>query len=134
MTTRKLIQGEVRNDGPVSIHGQKVVVLTEISFEKNWLTLNLLFLALVAGLIVFYAFWSNFLAASEYKENLLRVKLSELTVENNNLVSQKSDAVNLASLLVFSKQTGLVEQKNAEYIFDQSNLAQVNSTGKSVSQ
>lgn len=134
MTTRKLIQQEIKNTGPVSVHGQKIAVLTETSFEKNWFILNLLLLALVASLIICYTFWSNFLTAGEYRENLFRAKLSEITAENNDLISQKSDAVNLGSLLVFSKQAGLVEQKNAEYIFDQSNLAQANLTGGGKSQ
>ncbi len=121
--SKKLIQAEMQNEKPVSIHGQKVVVLSKVDFERRQMVLNLLLLALVASLIIWYAFWSNFLAAGEYKENLLKSKLLEMTAKNNDLVSQKSDAVNLGSLLVFNKQVGLIEQKNVEYIHPTAEVA-----------
>ena len=89
-----------------------------------WLVLNLVLLALVGILGIWYALWTNFSISGKYQENVLEAKLSVLLEENNALLSEKSSLVNLGSLLVFSKQTGLVEQKNIEYLFDRRNVAE----------
>lgn len=107
---------------------EKSIVSTTISSEKNpafsWLALNLVLLALVGILGIWYALWTNFVISGKYQENVLERKLSVLLEENNALLSEKSSSANLGSLLVFSKQTGLVEQKNIEYLFDRRNVAE----------
>ena len=87
--------------------------------------LNLALLSLLAVLVVWDAFWANFLASRQYKTSQLEVKLLDITRENNELVAEKSEAVKLSSLLIFSSQSGLIEQKNTEYVFDRKNVAQV---------
>ena len=79
---------------------------------------------MVAALAVWYGLWTNFIISGRYQEGLLEDRLSVLTEENNLLLSEKSSSANLGALLVFSKQAGLVEQKNIEYLFDRHNLAE----------
>jgi len=87
-------------------------------------TFNTSLLILVCLLAVWAAFLSNAIATKEYRENLLKEKLSKLEIENNALVSQKSHTSDLGSLLVFGKEAGLVEQRNIEYIFENKDVAQ----------
>ena len=87
-------------------------------------TSNINLLVLACLLVVWAAFLSNTIATEEYRENLLKEKLSELEVENNALVSKKSHTSDLGALLVFGKEAGLVEQKNIEYIFENNDVAQ----------
>lgn len=86
--------------------------------------LNLILVTVICVLGVWYALWTNFVISGQYRERLLEEKLSSLLEENNSLLSQKSDSANLGALLVFSKQAGLVEQKNIEYLFDRRNVAE----------
>ncbi|MBI2676952.1 MAG: hypothetical protein HYX21_03360 [Candidatus Yanofskybacteria bacterium] len=87
--------------------------------------LNLALLSLLAVLVVWYAFWANFLASRQYKTSQFEIKLSGITRKNNELVAEKSEAVKLSSLLIFSSQSGLIEQKNTEYVFDRRDVAQI---------
>ena len=86
--------------------------------------INLILIAVICVLGVWYALWTNFVTSGQYRERLLEEKLSVLLEENNSLLSQKSSSANLGALLVFSKQAGLVEQKNIEYLFDRRNVAE----------
>lgn len=108
---------------------EKPIISTTISSENppvfSWLALNLVLLVLIGILGIWYALWTNFAISGKYQENVLERKLSVLLEENNVLLSEKSSSANLGSLLVFSKQTGLVEQKNIEYLFDRRNVAEV---------
>lgn len=96
-----------------------------VTASGNFLAVNIGLVFLAVVLAVTYAFWVNAIVSFKYKSDLLKIKLSNLTENNNALLSEKSDAVNLGSLIVFSKQAGLVEQKNIEYVFDQNNVAQI---------
>ena len=89
----------------------------------NISTLNLTLLILVVFLGVWYAVWSNFVISAQYYEKIAREKLDNLLQENNQLLSEKSSSANLGALLVFAKNSGLIEQKNIEYLFDRSNVA-----------
>ncbi|MBI2057391.1 MAG: hypothetical protein HYT63_00170 [Candidatus Yanofskybacteria bacterium] len=95
------------------------------NFTANKNLLNFCLLLSLATLVIWYAFWLNFLASGQYKANLLEVKLIDLTKRNNELISEKSEEVKLSSLLIFASQFSLVEQKNIEYIFDRKDVAQV---------
>ena len=116
---------ENRRHKHVSIHGEEIKEKVVLNSAEVWRVFNISLLVLASLLVMWIAFWSNIVATKEYKENLLEEKLSELESENNTLISQKSYASGLGSLLVFSKEAGLVEQKNIEYIFENKDIAQV---------
>lgn len=109
-----------------SLHGGKIREQAVRNQEEMRLAVNLVLLILVGILLVWYAFWSNFIAVGEYKENLLKLRLSEMEKYGNELLSQKSDASDIGSLLVFSKERGLVEQRNTEYLNPVSEVARGN--------
>ncbi|MDP3731057.1 MAG: hypothetical protein Q8R34_01005 [bacterium] len=85
--------------------------------------INLILIILIGVLGVWYALWTNFIISGRYQEGPLEDRLSVLMEENNLLLSEKSSSANLGALLVFSKQAGLVEQKNIEYLFDRRSVA-----------
>lgn len=87
--------------------------------------LNIILVLLIGALAIWYALWTNFVISGQYRENLLKEKLENLVLENNQLLSEKSGSANLGALLVFAKSVGLVEQKNIEYLFDRRNVAEV---------
>ena len=97
----------------------------EISRFQIGSYLNIILLILIGFLVIWYAVWVNFIIAGQYDERLFKDKLESLTEENNQLLSEKSNSANLGALLVFSKTSGLVEQKNIEYLFRQQNVAGV---------
>ena len=109
----------------INLHGEKIKKQAITNPDEMWLVVNFGLLILIGVLLAWYAFWSNFIAAGEYKENLLKLKLSETEKSGSELLSQKSDAASIGSLLVFSKTAGLMEQKNVEYIFSDKDVAQV---------
>ena len=94
--------------------------MTESTNQK---ALNAILLIFAGVLVVWYALWTNFVISGRYQEGLLEDRLSVLMEENNLLLSEKSSSANLGALLVFSKQAGLVEQKNIEYLFDRRSVA-----------
>ncbi|OGN12508.1 MAG: hypothetical protein A3C71_01925 [Candidatus Yanofskybacteria bacterium RIFCSPHIGHO2_02_FULL_43_15c] len=85
--------------------------------------LNLLLVVLIGVLGIWYALWTNFIISAEYRERLAKEKLEGLMSENNQLLSDKSSSANLGALLVFAKQSGMIEQKNIEYLFDRQDVA-----------
>jgi len=85
--------------------------------------LNLLLVVLIGVFGIWYALWVNLVISGQYNEKLLKEKLENAMVENNQLLSEKSSSANLGALLVFTKASGLVEQKNVEYLFDRHNVA-----------
>lgn len=89
------------------------------------LRLNLFLVILIGVFGIWYAIWVNLALSVQYQERLFKEKLESLVQENNRLLSEKSNWVNLGALLVFAKNAGLVEQRNIEYLFDRSNLAEV---------
>lgn len=103
-----------------NVFGQQVIVKPEGVHQP---ILNMVLLALVVVLGIWYAVWTNFVISAQYHEKLSKDKLDNLMVENNRLLSEKSSSANLGALLVFAKNSGLVEQKNIEYLFDRNNVA-----------
>ena len=87
--------------------------------------LNTILLVLAAVLGIWYALWANFVISGQYQEKLLKERLAGLMEENNQLLSEKSSSANLGALLVFAKQSGMVEQKNIEYLFDRPDVAEI---------
>ncbi|TSC73926.1 MAG: hypothetical protein G01um101444_436 [Parcubacteria group bacterium Gr01-1014_44] len=107
---------------------EKSVVVKTVSYQNvvaHRPLLNVILLLLVGLLGIWYALWVNFVISGQYRESLLEKKLAILLDENDLLLSEKSDSANLGALLVFSKQAGLVEQKNIEYLFDRRNVAEI---------
>lgn len=103
-----------------NVFGTQVIVKPEGVHQP---ILNIVLLALVVVLGIWYAVWTNFVISAQYHEKLSKDKLDNLMVENNRLLSEKSSSANLGALLVFAKNSGLVEQKNIEYLFDRNNVA-----------
>lgn len=93
----------------------------EPSSGLRFFNMALLVLVIVFG--IWYALWTNFVISAQYHERLSKDKLDNLMAENNQLLSEKSTSANLGALLVFAKNSGLVEQKNIEYLFDRNNVA-----------
>lgn len=107
---------------------EKPVTAKTISYRNttaSWPFLNMVLLVLAGVLGIWYALWANFIVSGQYRESLLEKKLAVFQEANNLLLSEKSSSANLGALLVFSKQAGLVEQKNIEYIFDRRKVAEV---------
>ena len=90
---------------------------------RNTSLLNTILVVLIGFLGIWYALWTNLVISGQYHERLFRGKLESLRQENNRLLSEKSSSANLGALLVFAKDSGLVEQKNIEYLFDRQNVA-----------
>lgn len=87
--------------------------------------INVVLVVLIGVLGIWYALWANFVISGQYQEKLLRERLASLMEENNQLLSEKSSSANLGALLVFAKQSGMIEQKNIEYLFDRPNVAEI---------
>ncbi len=85
--------------------------------------LNAVLVVVIGILGMWYAVWTNFLISAQYQERLAKEKLENLMAESNELLSEKSSLTNLGALLVFAKQSGMVEQKNIEYLFDRQDVA-----------
>lgn len=107
---------------------EKPMVVRTVSYQstvahRSFSNLALVILMGVLG--TWYALWANFVISGQYHESLLEKKLAALLEENNLLLSEKSSSANLGALLVFSKQAGLVEQKNIEYLFDRRDVAEI---------
>jgi len=86
---------------------------------------NLILLILMVALAIWYALWTNLVISGQYHEKLSKEKLENLIAESNQLWLEKSSSANLGALLVFAKASGLVEQRNIEYLFYRHNVAEV---------
>lgn len=89
---------------------------------------NLGLAILMAGLLIWFVLWANYLGYASYQEGVFETRLSILVGENNFLRAEKSAAVNLGALLRFARRAGLAEQKSVEYVFDEKGLAQAENT------
>lgn len=85
---------------------------------------NLLTLGLAVTLLICYAQWANLLGSVRYQEGLLKNQLLKVNENRNSLLSEKSSVTELDFLLSYARRTGLVEEKNIEYIFGKGSLAQ----------
>jgi cell division protein FtsL len=79
---------------------------------------------LVAGLLmVYYVIQANMIAAGNYKIKLLNQKLESLNEVRSSLAAQESSIEDPAKVLDFALSHGMVEAKNAVYIFENGNVA-----------
>lgn len=106
------------------IHGEKVNIAAA-GQKTDHGRLNLVLLALAGLLLVWYAYWANYLGAAGYRETDLKIRLTQLSEENYHLLQQKSEATGLKALTSFSNRSGLVEQKTVNYILGQDSVAQI---------
>lgn len=102
----------------------KIAVTVVDNAGERRAILNLALGLMTAGLLVWYVVWANHLGSFSYQENIFKTRLAELNEENQWLLTEKLSAADLSSLFAFVRRSGLVEQKNIEYVFNEKDVAQ----------
>ena len=88
-----------------------------ITNAKIIISLNIFIGALCAVAALYYVFWSNSLAAAEYRIAALRRELTELTDQNGMMLAEKASAEDVSAVVRFAQGKGMIETVSSTYIF-----------------
>ena len=84
---------------------------------------NMLLLAVVGGLILFYVLQANSITSDQYRVQTLNQEAQALSEQHMNLVQQQAQNENSSSLAAFATGNGMIEARGISHIFEAKDVA-----------
>ncbi len=109
--------------GTSSVRSQSRSQVRALSLITPIALLNMLFLAVAGGLLLYYVMQANAIAADHYTMQSLNAEVQSLSEVRMELAQQQTQLEDASLLVSFAATQNMVEAKGVSHLFESSNVA-----------